>query len=191
MPNLKTFINNFHVLPETSFENFSKLTTLTKFSSKDIIAKYGETPKELFILKSGIVRSYYTDEKGKEYIRSLFTPFSSTGALGALIVDKPSSLSYDCLTDCEMFAINFKDLKELAKQDKDVAYMYANALESVFLLLESRIYDLTVLNATKRYIKLKRIINNIDNLIPQYHIASYLNISPVQLSRIRKKLYSK
>lgn len=64
-------------------------------------------------------------------------------------------------------------------------------LESIFLLLESRIYDLSVLDATERYLKLKNEISNIEEFIPQYHIASYLNISPVQLSRIRKEIYSK
>lgn len=191
MNNLNDFINNFHVLPQESYANFCKLTKFVKFSNKDILAKYGEVPENLFILKSGVVRSYYTDEKGKEYIRSLFIPFSATGALGALILDKSSDISYDCLTDCELYAINFKDLKKLALRDKDIAYMYARALESVFLLLESRIYSLTVLDATMRYEKIKKAIPNIENLIPQYHIASFLNITPVQLSRIRKKIYSK
>jgi CRP-like cAMP-binding protein len=190
MKNLLNFINNFHVLPKESYQKFSKLTRLKKFSNNDILAKYGEIPQELFILKSGIVRSYYTDEKGKEYIRSLLTPLSATGALGALILDKTSDVSYSCLTDCELYAIKFKELKQLALENKDIAYMYASALESVFLLLESRIYDLTILDATMRYKKLKRVIPNIENLIPQYHIASFLNITPVQLSRIRKKLYA-
>jgi hypothetical protein len=44
------------------------------------------------------------------------------------------------------------------------------------------------LNATESYIKLRKQIPDIDSLIPQYQIASYLSISPVQLSRIRKKL---
>lgn len=188
---LAVFINNFHSLPPESFQRFLALTKLKKFSSKEILTKTGETPKELFILKSGIVRSYYTNEKGKEYIRSLFIPFSSTGSLGALVSNRPSELTYECITDCELYAINFKELKNLALIDNDVAVMYANALESIFLLLEDKIYDLSALNATERYLKLKKQIPNIESLIPQYHIASYLNISAVQLSRIRKEIYSK
>ena len=188
---LAVFINNFHSLPPESFQRFLALTKLKKFSSKEILTKTGETPKELFILKSGIVRSYYTNEKGKEYIRSLFIPFSSTGSLGALVSNRPSELTYECITDCELYAINFKELKNLAVVDKDVAVMYANALERIFLLLEDKIYDLSALNATERYLKLKKQIPNIESLIPQYHIASYLNISAVQLSRIRKEIYSK
>lgn len=188
---LQGFINNFHVLPEESYQKFLQLTVLKKFSKDDILTKVGEIPKELYILKKGLVRSYYIDNKGKEHIRSLFRPFSSTGSLGGLISNKPSNLTYQCLTDCELYAINFEKLKTLTYNDKDVGYMYARALESIFLLFEDRIFDLSVLNATERYLKLKEEITDIDNLIPQYHIASYLNVSPVQLSRIRKELYHK
>ncbi|MGB6268061.1 MAG: hypothetical protein WBF67_03545 [Olleya sp.] len=41
------------------------------------------------------------------------------------------------------------------------------------------------MNAKGRYLKLREKIPNIDNLIPQYQIAAYLSITPVQLSRIR------
>jgi CRP-like cAMP-binding protein len=113
------------------------------------------------------------------------------GPLEALVHDKPSNISYDCLTDCEIYTFNFKKLKELTSKDKEISQMYSNALENVFIILTSRIYNLTVLNATKRYLKLREDIINIENEIPQYHIASYLNISAVQLSRIRKEIYSK
>lgn len=188
---LKQFINNFHHLSEESYKKFEALTKHITVSQKHILTKQGEIPNDLFILKKGIVRSYYTDTNGKEYNRSLFTPYSSTGSLGALVKNKPSEISYDCLTDCELYAINFKKLKQLALQDKDIALMYANALESIFLLFEARIYNLTVLNATERYFKLKEEIPNIENMIPQYHIASFLNISAVQLSRIRKEISKK
>ena len=73
----------------------------------------------------------------------------------------------------------------------DLSLLHSQALERSFIRTEERIYELSVLNSTERYLKLKKDIPNIDNLITQYHIAAYLNITPVQLSRIRKKLYSK
>ncbi len=188
---LTNFINTFTDLPQDSINQFIGLITTKRLKKKDIIAKLGDIPENIFILKTGVIRSFYTDEKGKEYIRNLFTPIKGTGALGALILDKPSRLSYDCLTDCEVYVLNFKKFKNLTKKDKNISNFYAKVLEIVFLLLESKIYDLTVLDATERYLKLKRQIPNIENLIPQYHIASYLNITPVQLSRIRKKIFSK
>ena len=97
---LSVFINNFHPLPPESYERFKDLTRLKKFAPKEILTKAGEIPKELFILKKGIVRSYYTNENDKEYIRSIFTSISSTGSLGALVSNKPSELNYECITDC-------------------------------------------------------------------------------------------
>ena len=53
---------------------------------------------------------------------------------------------------------------------------------------ERRSLELMSLNATERYLNLRKRIPNIDELIPQFQIASFLNITPVQLSRVRKKL---
>lgn len=185
------FISEFTDLPKKSTDKLIELVSVKKLKKKDTIAAIGEVPKNFFILKSGVVRSFYKDEKGKEYIRNLFTPIKATGALAALVLDKPSRLTYDCLTDCEVYVLNFKAFKELTIQDKGIANLYARVLETIFIVLESKIYDLSVLNATERYIKLKKQSSNIENLIPQYHIASFLNITPVQLSRIRKEIYSK
>ena len=48
--------------------------------------------------------------------------------------------------------------------------------------------DHLCLNESERYEILKKRIPDIDNLIPQDQIASYLNITPVQLSRLRREM---
>ncbi len=188
---LSEFISSIEDIPKESLDKFLSLVRLKKFKKGDSIAKVNQIPNDIYILTEGIIRSFYTDENGKEYIRHLFTPYRATGALAALILKKPSKLSYDCLSDCEVYAINFKEFKALTLDDKRISNLYSSILEIIFITLESKIYDLSVLDATERYLKLKKHIPNIENLIPQYHIASYLNITPVQLSRIRKKIYSK
>jgi CRP-like cAMP-binding protein len=171
-----------------SIKKFRDLLSLESLHKKDIIAKNGEIPKDFFILKNGIIRSFFTDNKGKEYNRSLYKPISSTGAFSALILNKPSKTTYDCLTDCEVYVGDFKEFKKLIEKDIHIALMYSKILELIFIRMEKRIYELSVLNATERYFRLKKEMPKIDLLIPQYHIASFLNITPVQLSRIRKKL---
>jgi hypothetical protein len=52
---------------------------------------------------------------------------------------------------------------------------------------EKRLVELISQNAKERYSALQKQIPEVDELIPQFHIASYLGITPVQLSRIRKK----
>lgn len=188
---LTDFINSIEETPESSIEKLLALISYKELKKGDSIAKLGEMPSDVYVLKSGVIRSYFTDEKGREYIKHLFTPIRAAGALGALILNKPSRLSYDCLSDCKLYTINFNEFKKLTREDKAISNLYSTILEYIFLTLESKIYDLSVLNATERYLKLKKQIPDIENLIPQYHIASYLNITPVQLSRIRREIYSK
>ena len=185
------FINLLNPLPKKSSDKLLAITRIKDLKKGDTITNTEEKPNDFYILKSGIIRSFYTDKNGKEYIRQIFTSSMATGALGALILNGISRLSYDCLSNCEVYAINFKDFKNLIKTDKELSLLYAATLEISFLRLESKVYDLSILNATERYLKLKKQIPDIENLIPQYHIASYLNITPIQLSRIRKEIYSK
>lgn len=188
---IREFIRKIGGLSEESEQAFLNLLTEKSYKKGDIIAKKGEVPESFFMLKSGIARSYFTDDSEKQYTRTLFRPVASVGAFSALILDKPSRLTYDCLTDCEFYEGNYKEFKKLAKERNDISNMYSRGLEGVFIRMEKRIYDLSVLDAKERYIQLKARIPDIDNLIPQYHIASYLNITPVQLSRIRKNLFAK
>ena len=76
----------------------------------------------------------------------------------------------------------------LCKHNVSLKNLHIKVLEKVYFYYEKRLVDLISLDATDRYLELKNQIPNIDEIISQYHIASYLGISPVQLSRIRKKL---
>lgn len=191
MENLKTILYNFDELKGESQEKFINLLQKKELKKSDKIVNIGEVAENFFLLTKGVVRSYFTHKNGKEHTRTIYTPFTTTGALSSLILKKPSDLDYECLTDCELFYGNFHDFRKLTSKDIHFANQYSKILEKILLRIESRVFDLSVLNATQRYLKLKKDIPDIENLIAQYHIASYLNITPVQLSRIRKEIIEK
>lgn len=191
MKRLIDALNDFYPLSEESKQQYAEILETVQFKKGERIAEFGEIPTKFFVLMSGIVRSYVTDEKGREFTRSLYTPMRAAGAFSALIQQKPAEVVYECLTDCSFLVGDFKRFKELAKENIELANLYTMVLERLFIRMEKRIFELSTLDAKQRYLKLKKHIPEIENLIPQYHIASYLNITPVQLSRIRKDLYKK
>tara|TARA_R110002126_G_scaffold277560_2_gene423553 strand:- start:40594 stop:41169 length:576 start_codon:yes stop_codon:yes gene_type:complete len=188
---LEYFKLKFKDIPEKSMDSFINLATEVKFKKNETITRTGDISKDFFIIKSGIVRSFYADEKGKEYTRSIFVAGSTTGSLGSLISGESSKLNYECLSDCVLYKFVYVDFKNLSKKDSNILLLHNKILEHIFILMEAKIHELALLNATERYLKLKRAIPKIETVIPQYHIASYLNVSAVQLSRIRKEIYSK
>ncbi|WP_272150397.1 Crp/Fnr family transcriptional regulator [Tenacibaculum aiptasiae] len=186
----RNFVFNFYnKVSENSFEEFNRLMFSKSFSKDHKLVDLNQTPTNFYILKSGVVRSFLVDEKGKEYTKTIFVPITTTGNLGALITNTPSNLIYECLTDCEVLECNYQSFYSLSLKYHDLSIFHYKVLEHIYMREEAKILELSILDASQRYEKLKKRLPNIDNLINQYHIASYLNITPVQLSRIRKNSY--
>ncbi|WP_298765908.1 Crp/Fnr family transcriptional regulator [uncultured Polaribacter sp.] len=191
MENLLHYLDAFETISDESKKKLFKLAKPVSFKKGEFLGKLGEKHKFIYILDTGIVRSTFINNKGKEQTRNIFMGNRAVGALDALILDKPAKFSYICSTDCTLFAIHFKKFKKLAKKNNAIGHLYAKILELVFLEVESKVIELSNLNSTERYLKLIKQTPEIENAVKQYHIASFLNITPVQLSRIRRSLIEK
>lgn len=185
---LKNFVFNIHNVSLNSLKEFENIVQKKSYKKGHNLVKIGEISKNFYILKKGIIRSFLVDEKGKEHTRTLYTPPSTSGNLSSLISKQPSILIYECLTDCEVLECNYESFYKLSSKHHDLSIFQYKALEFIYIREESRILELSMLNATERYQLLLEKSPGIDQKINQYHIASYLNITPVQLSRVKKNM---
>lgn len=191
MDNLVEFLNSLKLMPISSRTKLKAIIKQKSYKKGDIISKAGIKHETIFLLESGITRSFFSDKEGKEHIHNLFSPLKDVFDLKELILDKESKYCYDCLSECVIHELNFNEFKKLTKEDVHISNLYSEILETIFLELEKQKQELSHLNATERYLNLEKRIPNIKNLIPQYQIASFLNITPVQLSRVKKILETK
>jgi CRP-like cAMP-binding protein len=187
-PNFDFLKSKFHVSKET-YVLLQNLASKRKLKTGESIVKQGGKSQKIAILITGLMRAYSTLESGKQITKNIFTPISFVGALSSLIRNKPSLLCYEALVESVIFEIDFNEFIEMSKTNIELSNLYNRILEHIFIMYETIQLEIMTLDGTQRYLSLKSQIPNIDNLIPQYQIASYLNISPVQLSRIRKALY--
>lgn len=185
---IENFLYQFVDYPQKIAPIFEEIINHTELKPLEFLTKSGEKPTDIFIVKSGIIRSYFLNEDGKEITKAFFTPSFVAGATSTMMQNKISDVNYQALTDVTGYRANFFKLKELTLKHHEMSIFYIKALEDAYLKTESVILDISTLTATERYLSLKDRIPDIDNLISQRYIASYLNITPVQLSRIRKKL---
>lgn len=180
--------SSIYELPKETLEAIRSKTKFEKFKKNECFIKKGEFQKKFFFLVSGIARAYKTDENGKEFTHSLYTPPTAVVSLRSIKTNTKSTFSYDCLTDCEMFVGDYLDFIELTKTNLVISNTYSKMLEKALFHMEERVNELS-LSAKEKYELLRKRISNIDNLIPQYQIAAYLNITNVQLSRVRAKMH--
>ncbi len=183
-----SYLNSFINVSGEAFEKLKKISTFKSLGPHIQIAKIGETPSKIYMLVKGLMRVYLPTESGKEFNKNFFMPMSFVGSYSALIKNEPSKLIYESLTECKVYEIDFDELINLCKLDIAISNLYNRIVEQVFIKYEERHLQLISMDAKQRYLELRKQISDIDLLIPQYHIASYLSITPVQLSRIRKNL---
>jgi CRP-like cAMP-binding protein len=186
-PNFDFLKSKFHVT-KTTYKVLQDLAKKKELKSGQSIVEQGNKSNKVSFLTSGLMRAYSTLETGKEITKNIFVPISFVGPFSSILKDEPSLFCYEALVDSTIFEIDFHIFIKISKDNIDISNLYNRILEYVFIMYEAKQLETVAYDATQRYLDLKRRIPNIENLIPQYQIASYLNISPVQLSRIRKAL---
>ena len=189
---LKEIINEYIILTDESIKALSKLVIKKKYHKKDFLIKDKKDFNKFFILTDGIARSATLDDDGKKRTRDIFQPPWIFTSLKNNIQkdDFFFSIEFDCLTDVIVYEGDFLKLKEILPKYPDLVQLYILCLETTLLKFIDNATMFAHLDATERYLSLKKKIPNIENLIQLNHIANYLNITPVQFSRIRKKKYS-
>jgi len=182
------FLKNYTNIPEESFEKLQSIAEPRELLANTILFSVGEIPTKIFLLTKGVLRSFYSSESGKDHNRRIYTAYSFAAPIINFLKKQPSDLTFETLTDCNLFEIDLNKFYTLKQEDTYINQLYTKVLEQQIVTYEERYRDLILLNATERYLNLRKQIPDIDQLIPQYQIASYINITPVQLSRIRKSL---
>lgn len=179
-----TLINLVDFEPDT-LQALVSCFTQVSLKKGSIFAKKGEYATKMAVVASGVLRAYHRNEQGNEYNKTFFKKGHFVGAYSSLITGKENLIDIDCLTDCSLWMAEYGEVKALYDQYPEIERMARILAEQFFVRKEKREIELVTLGARDRYIIFQGEHPELEQLIPQYHIASYLGISPTQLSRIR------
>lgn len=190
MEQFKEFINTIHPLSNEAMDLF-----LSKFKQKRVLKnesllKIGEISSSVYFVLDGVLRSYVIGDKDKEVNKSIISKGELCASLHSASNNIPSYLGIDCLTDCTLVYLDYKDYVDLYMSNKELSIFSSKVIEATSLKLENHLTKLLSLDATQLYLELCERIPNVDKLIPQKHIASHIGVTPIQLSRIKKKVAS-
>ena len=109
----------------------------------------------------------------------------------SFLTNSPAEKDVKCLENTELLVIDYDDLQKLYAQNQVFERVGRLMAEALFMNWHQKAKSLMLDDAEARYIKLITKRPNLPQRIPQYLIASYLNVKPETLSRIRKKIASK
>lgn len=188
MRELKGYLNQISDLSEDTFNVVQECFKPLELKKKEFFIKEGRHAKQIGFLKKGIVRAFFVNNEGKEYNKQFFVGPSIIGAYTSLLTNQPNKIGQQALTDCQILVADFKAIESLYNKYHDLERLGRKIAEYYFLEKEQKELEMGLLDADERYLLMREKFPRIESIIPQYHIASYLGISPTQLSRIRKKI---
>ncbi len=154
----------------------------------EYLFRQGDMSQSLFLVNSGLLKAYYLSPDGKENIKSFILPGDSIGSLSAIHAGELCTFSLVCLKPCELVVLRFSELYEASRKDPEISAAVVDFLLKFGMKKEMREYELLCLSAEDRYRRLLQNTPEIIELVTQNEIARYLGITPVALSRIKKRL---
>lgn len=179
----------------TGFTDSELGIVLKHFETKTIkkktnILEAGTTAKEVYFILNGCIRLFY-EKDGEDISAYFFTEKMFAGAYDSFISQKPSRHSIETLEDCQVLSISYKSLQELFIEFPKMNEFVRKVLEERFVSLHELFTSQILDSPEERYLNLQKERPDLVNRIPQHQIATFLGITPVSLSRIRKRVTKK
>lgn len=144
-------------------------------------------PQEVFFVESGLVRVCITDQKGTEHSIHFAREGEFICDYSAFMRKEASKYTLQALEDTRVVILprsavewGYANLQEGQKLGRLIAEYY-------FVYHDNRIKNQYLRSPKERYDGITQVFPNIHNRVPQHMIASYLGITPIHLSRLKKK----
>lgn len=185
---LASYLRSYSFLEEHDIEDLSQLVTEIKSLQKgEFYICEGDVAKDAAFVVTGILRSFYSSDEGKDFTYCITFPNQFTSAYSSFISGLPTEENIQAITQVELLIIEKEKFTQLASDNHQWLQFLKMFAEQQYIELEKRIFQLHKYNASERYAALMKHQPEYIRHIPLQYLASYLGITQRHLSRIRKE----
>ncbi len=138
-----------------------------------------------YFIVSGYATSFFY-HKGKRRIQSIWIAGEIMFLPTSFIERVPSTEHIELAEDSELICISFPSVIRLFNDFPETNTIYRKVINRYLDTNKQRLIDLDLLTAKERFNKLLSMLPDIEQILPQEDLASYLNITPQSLSRIKR-----
>ncbi|GGF68304.1 Crp/Fnr family transcriptional regulator [Wenyingzhuangia marina] len=185
----KEELEKYSQLSTESIQAFVKILKPQSLNKGDYFLRQGQVPKSYAYIKSGLFSYFHTYENGDIVIKKFFSENSFIASTAALIGKKPSLFAIQALEETKILEYQNTDFRQLMKKHPEIAFFYINYLEQNWVVAKEPLeINLKYKTAKVRYEEFQSEYETIESRLKQHQIASYLGITPTQLSRIKKAI---
>lgn len=181
---IEQILDLIYPLPELSKLKLQNCAKEVRFSKSHILLRADKIETTIYFIRKGIARAY-SNRDDNEVTFWFGKEGDTVLSMKSYVANQRGYEDIELLEDCELYELKTKTLQKLFEQDIHIANWGRKFAEKELVKTEERLISRQFRTATERYAEL---INDYPHLIQRVqlgHIASYLGISQVSLSRIR------
>ena len=155
-----------------------------KFARGENVVSEGEVCVAIYYVERGLLREYYY-KNNKEVTEYLAVDGNVFMCIESLFQNEPSKLIVEALEPSVVYALPKDRLEEVALHNVNIQILYRKILEERLIISQRRADLLRFESAKDRYRKLCKLNPKVIMKAPLLYIASYLQMTPETLSRVR------
>jgi CRP-like cAMP-binding protein len=177
-----------------TYEDLLPLLQLAKprhLAASEVYIHENSDYRKIALILRGLIRVYLVKQNGAEITTELSWEDQIVACQDAILRHKPSRFTYEAVEDTDLLEIDYDALQALLentpKLESTRKYFLMNMLDQSL----DRIESFVLLSPEERYRQLVEQKPSIINRVPNKYIATLLGITPVSLSRLRRRMASR
>ena len=174
----------YSTMTHEELDMLESILVAKRFAKNEKILSEGETCENIYWIVKGLVRQYYY-KNGKELTEYMATENTIVMCIESLFGEQPSRLQIMAIEPTILYCLPTASLEAVAMMGVNIQILYRKILEESLILSQIHADMLRFESAIDRYQKLVKRSPQLVLRAPLVYIASYLQMTPETLSRVR------
>ena len=183
---LINLLKQYRTISETEKQSIEELFTPMKVKKKQILIEKNSPCNKLFFINKGLLRAYYTNDKGTEVTRMIAWENRFLTNIGSFKNASENNETIECVENAEILYIDRINFEKLITSSLNIKSIYADILEEYNMLHIKRFEQLNSKDSLGRYKYFKENFTPLQNRINDSLMASFLSISRKTVERLKK-----
>lgn len=178
----------FKDLDPTGLAGLFQLAQTRTLTAGAIYIRHGSNSSKIAFIRKGLIRAFFVKENDEEITLMLRWENQFVASLESIMTQKPSRYTFQAMEETVLIELDYNAIRSAIDTNPSLSDSRNRFLMHMLSQAMDRIEGFVLLSPEERYRKLLAEKTDIVNRVPDKHLATMLGITPVSLSRIRKRM---
>ena len=174
----------YSTMTHEELDTLESILVPMKFAKGEMILKEGEVCENIYYIEHGLVRQFYF-KNGKQITEHLGEDRTIFMCIESLFREEATKLQVEAIEPTTVYALPKQRLEQVALHNVNIQILYRKILEESLIISQVHADLVRFETAQDRYKKMCKLSPQVILRAPLVYIASYLQMTPETLSRVR------